>query len=122
MLTHGSSKKQFLNNSLRMATCLRPNWWMRLLTAKLTLRRYVIGAGAVVGSLLFAPIFSAGAAGCLDVQLALPVCDSEPLVATFQSCGNSVTQLTYQVNGKSPVIICTNNCGADTNVSFLSAR
>jgi hypothetical protein len=57
---------------------------------------------------------------CLQMNLAIPACYSSnnlTLAGSVRSCGNNVTQITYELNGGPPQTIC-NNCGADPAFSF----
>ncbi len=57
---------------------------------------------------------------CLQIQFSLPPCATgEPveLNGSAQSCSTNMLQLTYAVDGKAPVTLCT-NCGPLTNFPF----
>jgi HYR domain len=57
---------------------------------------------------------------CLQLTLQAPACSPTavvPITGAVRSCGNSVTKITYTLNGGDPVEICA-NCGADPSFSF----
>lgn len=60
---------------------------------------------------------------CLQVQLSAPTCAAAwptQFNGSVQSCGGNVVDVTYELNGKAPLTVCS-NCGPNPNFSFTVA-
>ena len=57
---------------------------------------------------------------CLQLNLVAPACSSTnvvPITGSVRSCGNQVTQISYTLNGGTPVTVCA-SCGGDPSFAF----